>query len=66
MKYTKKENAEFKMVQTHLKVLEERTKRLKKMIREKKKKGYYNQTETKKLLKKIKGAKLNIADAEFI
>jgi len=66
MKYTKKENADFKMIQTHLKVLEERTKRLKKIIRERKKKSYYNISDAKKLLKKVKKAKLSIGEAEYI
>jgi len=66
MGYSKKEIAEFKNIQIHLKVLEARTKRLKKLIMAKKKQKYYNITERKNLLKMIKKAKLNIASAEFI
>ena len=65
-KYTKQENAKFKLIQTHLKVLEERTRRLKSLIKTKKKRGDLNKTEVQRVLKKIKKAKLNIADAEFI
>jgi hypothetical protein len=63
---SKKIDDEFKQIQTHLKVLGERTNRLKSIIRKRKKLKYYNNTELKRVLKKIKGAKRNIADAEFI
>ena len=66
VKYTKRENEQFKAVQVHLKVLEERTKRLKSIVRKKKARGDLNKTELQRVLKKIKGAKVNIADAEFI
>lgn len=64
--YTKKENALFNAVQTHLKVLEERTQHLKQLIRQRKKKGEYNITEQRRLLNKIKSAKKSVADAGFI
>jgi len=66
MKYTKKENAQYKELQTHLKVLEERTKHLKAIVRNRKKRGHYNASDPKRVLKKIKQAKKNIADAGFI
>lgn len=64
--YTNDENTVFKEINTSLDILGERTKRLKGLIEERKKKGYYNLTERDKLLKTIKTAKLNIANAEFI
>jgi len=66
VKYTKKENADYKLIQTHLKVLEQRTKELKADIRKRKKAGRYNASDPKRLLAKIRKAKLNIADAGFI
>jgi len=65
-KYTKKENEQYKTIQNHLKVLEQRTKQLKADIRKRKKEGRYNATDPKRLLTKIKKAKLHIADAGFI
>ena len=65
-KYTKKENADYKTIQTHLKVLEQRTKQLKADIKRRKKEGRYNASDPKRLLAKIKKAKLHIADAGFI
>ena len=65
-KYTKKENAKYKELQTHLKVLEERTKQLRADIRKRKKKGYYNATDPKRILAKIKKAKKEISYAGFI
>ena len=65
-KYTKKENADYKAIQTHLKVLQERTRQLKADIKRRKKEGRYNATDPKRLLTKIKKAKLHIADAGFI
>ena len=66
MRYTKKENAKYKEIQLHLKVLDERTNRLKKLIRERKKKGRYNASDPKRILKEIKKAKMGISNAEFI
>jgi len=66
MKYTKKENADYKKIREHLKVLEERTRMLKKTIARRKKVGQYNASDPKRVLAKIKKAKLNIADAGFI
>jgi len=65
-KYTKKENADYKLIQTHLKVLEERTKQLKAQVRMRKKKGYYNASDPKRVLKQIKKAKKELSYAEFI
>jgi len=66
MKYTKKENSDYKAIQTHLKVLEERTKQLKKIVAHRKKLKQYNASDPKRVLKQIKKAKLNIANAGFI
>jgi len=65
-KYTKSENAKFKELQMHLKVLEERTKHLKAIIRNRKKRGHYNASDPKRVLKQIKKAKESIANAGFI
>ena len=65
-KYTKKENADYKAIETHLKVLQERTRQLKADIKRRKKAGRYNASDPKRLLAKIRKAKLNIADAGFI
>jgi len=65
-KYTKKENADYKAIQTHLKVLEERTKTLKKIVRHRKKLKQYNASDPKRVLKQIKKAKESIANAGFI
>jgi len=65
-KYTKSENAKFKNLQIHLKILEERTKHLKWVIKRRKRTGQYNMSDPKKILAKIKKAKLNVADAGFI
>ena len=65
-KYTKKEREKFRQIDTHLKVLNERTRQLKTLIKQRKKKGSYNQTDMKKLLTKIKSAKVKVADAGFI
>lgn len=66
VRYTKSENAKFKAIQINLKVLEERTKRLRAIVMAKKKRGDLNLTEVQRITRKIKKAKLNIADAEFI
>ena len=66
MKYTKKENADYKALNVHLKVLEERTKKLKADIKRRKAKGYYNASDPKRILKKIKSAKKQIADAGYM
>ena len=66
VKYTKKENADYTLIKTHLKVLEERTKKLKADIMRRKKKGMYNATDPKRIIKKIKKAKEQIADAGYI
>ena len=66
VKYTKKENADYKAIQTHLKVLEERTKRLKQIVRDRKKKGEYNASDPKRILKEVRKAKKSISYAEFI
>ena len=65
-KYTKSENAKFKELQMHLKVLEERTKHLKAIIRNRKKRGHYNASDPARVLRKIKMAKKQVADAGFI
>ena len=65
-KYTKKENAKYKELQLHLKVLEDRTKHLKAIIRNRKKRGHYNASDPARVLKKIKSAKRQIADAGYI
>ena len=65
-KYTKKENAQYKALNVHLKVLEERAKQLRMAIKNRKKKGYYNATDPARVLKKIKSAKRQIADAGYI
>ena len=65
-KYTKKENAKFKELNVHLKVLEERAKMLRAVIRHRKKKGFYNASDPARVLKKIKSAKRQIADAGYI
>jgi len=62
----KKKNDEFVKIQNHLSVLQERTRRLKSIIRKRNKEKYYNKSEAKKLLSTIKKAKLNVANAEFI
>jgi len=64
--YTKKENAEYKKVQEHLKVLEERTRQLRADIRKRKKAGRYNATDPKRIFTKVKKAKMYIADAGYI
>lgn len=65
-KYTKKENAQYKELNVHLKVLEERAKHLRAVIRNRKKRGHYNASDPKRVLAKIKKAKKQIADASFI
>ena len=64
MPLTKKERDDFKKIQVNLTVLQERTKRLKQIIR--KKKSKMNLSDKKRLKNKIKKAKLHIADAEFL
>ena len=66
VKYSQKEKEEFKQLNTHLKVLEERAKHLREVIRNRKKRGHYNASDPKRVLKKIKSAKKQIADATFI
>jgi len=66
VKYTKKENEDYKALQKHLKVLEQRSKRLRLLISARKKKGYYNISAPSRILRKVKTAKLNIAEAEFL
>jgi len=66
MKYTKKENADYKALNVHLKVLEERAKQLRADIRRRKAKGMYNASDPKRILRKIKSAKRQVADAGFI
>jgi len=66
MEYTKKENSDYKLIQTHLKVLEERTKQLRKTIAYRKKMKQYNASDPKRVLAKIKKAKESIANAGFI
>jgi len=65
-KYTKSENAKFKELNVHLKVLEERAKHLRAVIRNRKKRGHYNASDPARVLRKIKSAKRQIADAGFI
>ena len=65
-RYTKSENTKFKELNTHLKVLEERAKHLRAIIRNRKKRGHYNASDPARVLKKIKQAKKQIADATFI
>jgi len=65
-KYKKKENEDYKKIQTHLKVLEERTKTLKKIVAHRKKLQQYNASDPKRVLKHIKKAKESIANAGFI
>lgn len=65
-KYTKKENAQYRELQLHLRVLSERTKYLREMIRRKKKVGYYNVSDPARVLAKVKKAKKQIADAVFV
>jgi len=64
-KYTKAELAKYKEIQLHLKVLGERTNRLKKLIRTRKKTHYYNKSDKARLLRTIKNAKKKIAYAEY-
>ena len=64
-KKTQKPNPK-NVIQVHLKVLEERSKRLRSLVKKRQKNKQYNLTEQKRLLRKIKSAKRNIADAEFI
>ena len=66
VRYTKKENSDYKALNVHLKVLEERAKKLRADIRRRKAKGYYNATDPKRILKKIKSAKKHIADAGYM
>ena len=66
MKYTKKENADYKALNVHLKVLEERAKQLRADIRRRKAKGMYNASDPKRILRKIKSAKKHIADAGYM
>lgn len=59
-------NSEYKELNLHLKVLEERTKQLRAIIRNRKKRGHYNASDPQRVLRKIKKAKKEIADAGFI
>ena len=55
-----------KNINLNLKVLQERTRNLKKDIAMKNKRGDLNITEKKRILNKIRAAKKKIADAGFI
>ena len=60
-------NSDYKKIQEHLNVLEARTKQLKADIKRRKKKGdYYNASDPKRILAKIKSAKKSIANAGYI
>mgnify|MGYP003147836510 CR=1 FL=1 len=65
-KYTKSELAKFKEIQLHLKGLGQQTTHLKKLVRSRKKKDYYNKTDKARLLKAIKSAKVKIANAGYL
>jgi len=66
IKYTAKEKEQYKSLNLHLKILEERAKQLRLAIKKRKKDGYYNMDDPKKLLNKIRKAKREVADAGFI
>lgn len=63
IKYTKSELAKFKEIQLHLKVLGQQTTHLKKLVKSRKKREYYNKTDKVRLLRAIKSAKRKISDA---
>lgn len=63
---SKKSKAELMIIKTHIKILEQRINRLKPILQKRFMNGKYNITESRRILSKIKKAKVLIAEIEFI